>query len=198
MKRLTMSLGNQSPPGGRTQRGLLRVGTRGTEGAAVIFLPPPMSTPTIHPRVAASAGMRWYLSRQSVPRGDRAALEGLTLPTLGHSKHKGLSSLSASLSSSGDSLPAGESVQSDKPLGPQWTALLGPQPSSQAVGISGCPGTGPGHLVQGLGLGVGGCWLPVLSLCEPLRRRKQKAELCPGARGTVYKAPLALKDLRMC
>lgn len=35
-------------------------------------------------------------------------LGGLPLCRPGHSKHKGLSSLSASLSSGGDSLPAGE------------------------------------------------------------------------------------------
>lgn len=41
-------------------------------------------------------------------------LGGLLLHRLGHSKHKGLSSLSATLSSNGDSLPARESG-GDKP-----------------------------------------------------------------------------------
>lgn len=54
-----------------------------------------------------------------------------------HSKHKGLSSLSARLSSSGDSLPAGESLRSDKPLGPLLAALLGLQPSFSGIGILG-------------------------------------------------------------
>lgn len=66
-------------------------------------------------------------------------LGGLPLRRPSHSKHKGLSSLSVSLSS-GDSLPAGE-PGGDKPEA---------APSSPAVGIQRLPWLrAPEHLVQG-------------------------------------------------
>lgn len=126
MKCLTIRPGNHRPTR-RPSVGLLNVGPQGTEReqAAVIF-PPPLPSP--HPSPPPSIlGLQECdgisANRQSVPTGDGAAPRRPHSPS--HCKHKGLSSLSAWLSSSGDSLPAGESPRSDKLLGPLLAALLG-------------------------------------------------------------------------
>lgn len=100
-----------------------------------ISTPTPIPSPSIlgWPRLQECDGIS--ANRQFVPRGDRAAPRRPHSPS--HSKHKGLSSLSAWLSSSGDSLPAGESLWSDKLLGPLLAALLGLQPSCSGIGILG-------------------------------------------------------------
>lgn len=122
----------------------------------------PISTPTPAPSIL---GWPWLqecdgisANRQFVPRGAGAAPRRPRSPS--HSKHKGLSSLSARLSSSGDSLPTGESLWSDKLLGPLLAALLGLQWSCSGIGIWGWPGLEPKHLIPGLGAGClcCGCW----------------------------------------
>lgn len=112
-----------------------------------------ISTPALH---LIHPGVAWLqecdgisANRQFVPRGDWTAPR--RPHSSSHSKHKGLSSLSAWLSSSGDSLPAGESLCRDKPLGPLLAALLGLHLSYSGIGISGRPGLEPKHLIQGLG-----------------------------------------------
>lgn len=66
-------------------------------------------TPT-HPGVASGCRnvMVSWQTDSLFPGETGPPLGGLLLCRLGHSKHKGLSSLSATLSSNGDSLPAGE------------------------------------------------------------------------------------------
>lgn len=150
----------------------------------------PISTPT---PALSILGWPWLqecdgisANRQFVPRGAGAAPRRPHSPS--HSKHKGLSSLSARLSSSGDSLPAGESLWSDKLLGPLLAALLGLQQSCSGIGIWGWPGWEPKHLIPGLGA-AGGGWLPVLRrLATPLK--EAKAQICAKGPGhTVCEAP---------
>lgn len=119
-------------------RWLAQCGPQGNRGPAAVLFPPPLPShttppPTIlgWPRLQECDGIS--ANRQSVPRGAGAAPRRPHSPS--HSKHKGLSSLSAWLSSSGDSLPAGDSPQSDKLLGPLLAVLLGPQPSCPGIGI---------------------------------------------------------------
>lgn len=142
----------------------------------------PISTPTPAPSIL---GWPWLqecdgisANRQFVPRGAGAAPRRPHSPS--HSKHKGLSSLSARLSSSGDSLPTGESLWSDKLLGPLLAALLGLQQSCSGIGIWGWPGLEPKHLIQGLGLrwGLAACAEDVGHSTE----RSKGPDWCQGAR----------------
>lgn len=130
---------NHRPPW-RTQGGsLLSEGPRGTEGQQLSYflLPSPCTPPPPPPSILGWLRLQECdgisANRQSVPRGAGAAPRRPHSPS--HSKHKGLSSLSAWLSSSGDSLPTGDSPQCDKPLGPLLAVLLGLQPGCPGIGI---------------------------------------------------------------
>lgn len=139
LKYLVIRLGNLNPPGGPSS-GLLSIGPRETEGRSchIASSPPISTTPSPNPSWGGQGCRNVMVSPQTdslFPEETGPPLGGPTLPRLGPSKHKALSSLSALLCSSGDSLPAGESLQSDKPLGPLLAALLGPQPSCLGIGI---------------------------------------------------------------
>lgn len=132
MKYLTSRPENRRPHPPHPSQDLVRqpspCGPQGSRGPAAVLFPPPLPSPTSPPpsilgwpRLQECDGIS--ANRQSVPRGAGAAPRRPHSPS--HSKHKGLSSLSAWLSSSGDSLPAGDSLQSDKLLGPLLAVLLG-------------------------------------------------------------------------
>lgn len=120
--------------------GLLSVAPGGQRASGChISSSPPTPTPSILGWLCLQECDGISANRQSVPKGGGPAPRRPHSPS--HSKHKGLSSLSAWLSSSRDSLPIGESLQGDKP------GLL-----------AGCPPGAAAELPWNGNLGAGLAW----------------------------------------